>query len=72
MHRPCQDHFPEVAAFADEIVDSIAVADAHHALIDDRPLVITWQEDELTLTGLYEGCGTSGVACDCPPPVGEV
>ena len=39
VHRPRQHHLLQLAPLADQVGDGVALADAHHVLLDDRPLV---------------------------------
>ena len=38
-HRPRQHHLLQVAALLQQVFEPVAVRDAHHVLLDDRPLV---------------------------------
>ena len=38
-NRAGEDHALEVAAFADQVVNIVAMGDARHVLIDDGPLI---------------------------------
>jgi hypothetical protein len=38
-HRPAQHGALDVGAQAGQVVDAVAVIDAHHVLFDDRPFV---------------------------------